>query len=176
MALVALVPIVLLGVSLRSRMNADLAAAERDFEQRLDVAARDVTGYVSEHQALLRSAAVLPQVVAMDAAAMPAVLRAIQGRHPDLSAFQVVNTEGSAVARGDTVHLPHLADRAWFKDVIAGKEVAHQTIISRSSGKPSLAISTRVVEGNEIVGVAEATLDLASPTEIADQVHIGRTG
>ena len=176
-ALVCLLPLAVLAVTLRGRMQTDLAsAAERDLRQRLEIATSEVEGYVAEHLELVRAASQFPQVVALDSAAMQPLLQAVQRRHPDLAAFQVVNTEGTAVARGDTVRVQQLGDRAWFKDIIGGKEIAFQTIISRSSGKPSLAISTRVVESNEVVGVFEATLDLAQVSDVVGQVRIGETG
>jgi methyl-accepting chemotaxis protein len=177
MVAVGLIPLAILAISLHMRIDSDLRAAnERDLDARLEVAAAQVGGYIGQHVQVMRFTAALPASSAMQGDALEPTLAAVGRLDPDFANVHVVNTEGMDIARSDDQPNVPFNDRAWFKDVIGGKELAFQTIISRATGKPALAMATRVTEGSDVVGVINASLDLGKVGTVVSRAKIGETG
>ncbi|MBV9773811.1 MAG: methyl-accepting chemotaxis protein [Gemmatimonadetes bacterium] len=172
-----IVPLALLTLVLRQRIHADLDTATRiELAQRLDGAAVRLDAYVDQSVQVVRATAHLPEVVAMDGAAMRPALVAVASTRPNFSLLHATDTGATDVARTDTAKMGEYPDRAWFQQIVQGKEVAYQTMVSRSTGKPSLAVSTRIVEGNEIIGVLQATLALTEVAKTVNGVRVGEEG
>jgi methyl-accepting chemotaxis protein len=178
MVLVGLLPLGLLAVTLQLRIDTDLRAAnQQDLDKQLDVAAGQVLGFVNSHREVMRATAATPAAVAMDAKALHASLASMSRLYPELAALHVVDTEGNDVARGDDRALAPYADRSWYRDVIEQrKALTYETLISRTTGKPGLAMATRIVDGSDIVGVVNFTLDLGKVGELVRRSRIGNTG
>ena len=177
MSVAALIPLAGLALSLRQRLAADLReASTRALADRLGVASTQVLGYLDRHIQVMRTTADLPVTVSMKGPELHATLATIGRRNPDFASFHVTDTEGNDVARSDAKPNGPFGDRGWFKTVIGGSTLAYETIVSRASGKPALAMATRIVDGNEIVGVINGALDLGKVGEVVNKAKVGKTG
>ncbi|MDQ3702958.1 MAG: cache domain-containing protein, partial [Chloroflexota bacterium] len=174
---VSLVPVVLLGLTLRHQLRTSLhAAAAEHLEQRLELAAAEIDAYVDLHLQVIRATAVLPQITDMDAAQQGPVVAAIAQTRKDFSIFHTVDPRGINVARSDGGRLQDYADRQWYQEPIKGKEVTYQTLVSRTTGKPALAIAVPVQRNGAIVGVLQGSLDLEKASGVVNAVKVGQTG
>ena len=177
MSVAGLLPLAGLAIFLRQRLAADLReASTRALADRLGVASTEVLGYLDRHIQVMRTTADLPVTVSMKGPELQATLATIGRRNPDFASFHVTDTEGNDVARSDTKPNGPFGDRGWFKTVIGGSTLAYETIVSRASGKPALAMATRVVDGSEIVGVINGALDLGKVGEVVNRAKVGKTG
>ena len=177
MTIAGLLPLTMLALSLRARINADLrASTQRDLGDRLNVASIEVLGFIGKHVQVMRTTSVLPTTVSMQAAAVKQELAAIGKLNPDFASFHVTDTEGNDIARSDDKPNGPFGDRGWFKSIIGGRETAYETIISRASGKPALAMATRIAQGTEIVGVINGALDLRKVSDVLSRTKVGDAG
>ncbi|MEP6618726.1 MAG: methyl-accepting chemotaxis protein [bacterium] len=177
MAFASLLPLAALALSLRARIKADVhASTQRSLDDRLSVATNEVMGYINKHVQVMRTTSVLPTTVSMQAAPLKQTLAVIGKLNPDFASFHVTDTIGNDVARSDDKPNTPFGDRGWFKAIMGGKDVAYETIISRATGKPALAMAARVADGSKTVGVINGALDLGKVGEVLKRTRIGEAG
>ena len=110
---------------------------------------------------VLKQLASLDEIVSMDPLQQKPILEKTGQAFPEMFLLHTINPVGFDLARNDDQDNRDYSDREWFIRAIAGDEVTTQVLISRTTNKPSLAISVpiRTADGN-IVGVMQAAIDL----------------
>ncbi len=88
----------------------------------------------------------------------------------------ITNLEGWNIARSDAKKPKYYGDRRYFKNSLAGNIISYQSLIGRTSQKPSLCISTPNFKQSQIVGVTVACSHLNSLTEQVGKLRFGETG
>ncbi len=159
MLLVGIVPFALFWwVTFRessARMRADaeaiLVEAGKGLSDRLDA-------WTQSNFAVLRMAAAMPEIRSMNRGQQEPLLRAIAREYPWMYLVFTVGPDGMNVARSDREGLVSYADRQYVKDVLAGRQMAWQTVIGRTSNVPALVIAVPVRDGERIVGVVAAAM------------------
>ncbi|SMC32767.1 methyl-accepting chemotaxis protein [Sporomusa malonica] len=70
-----------------------------------------------------------------------------------------------------------VSDRPYFKDAVqSGKQVISDVLVSRSSGKPVVFISTPIKDGAGVSGVVAQVITLDALEKLREQVKLGETG
>jgi|GEM_PF-2248512 len=177
MILVSLVPLTGLAYQLNQYTRTELEAnARHGLADDLELASGQIERYMAEHRELLDMAARQPAIISMDAAQQKPFLVAYTKSRPDLLVVQTVSLDAKNVAKGDDSTLNSFSDRQWYQEIIKGADHGYQTLVSKSTGKPGLAISAPIKDGNVLKGVMNATVDLQKVAKVVNSVKIGQTG
>ncbi len=125
----------------------------------------------------LRQAARLEAMVGMDGARQTPVLSAVGTTYEWSYLLFTVAPDGKNVARNDGGALTNYGDRSYFKEIMAGGDVARQVAIGKSTGKPSLIVATPIRnEARAVVGVLGMAMNLGDVSRTVTDVRIGATG
>ena len=174
--LVATIPL-LIGVTvyISSSAGAEIEMhINRDLQEDNETLAASVSTWLELHVRTLQEIALLPDIVSMDASLQRPVLQAIATAHPNLFLVQTTDLKGLNVARSDDAELKDYHDRAWFLGAASGAPITFEVLISRTTGKPALNMSTPIRnEFGELVGVASIVSEL---DEITKEVIEGEEG
>jgi GAF domain-containing protein/HAMP domain-containing protein len=134
----------------------------------------NINSWFTLNQGSLLQMSLSRDIESMDPVRQKPILQALTISNPNIYLASTTDTQGMNVSRSDQDGLTDYSDRQWFKDAISGQEFAFQTLIGRTSRKPSLVIAAPIHnDNNQIVGVAMFATTLASLT---DQVTISKIG
>jgi methyl-accepting chemotaxis protein len=134
MLLVSLLPFAIFwGITLREtneRIRTDTEALMAQTAQGLG---NQVSDWIDNNEAILRTAAKLSEITTMDELQQKPVLETIQKQYPYMYLVFTVGTDGLNVARSDDVPLMDYSERKYYKDIIRGKNLSWQTLIGKTS-------------------------------------------
>jgi methyl-accepting chemotaxis protein len=83
---------------------------------------------------------------------------------------------GRNVARSDGKPLADYADRQYFKDAMAGKELRWETVIGKTSGKPALILAVPIVANGAVAGVLSVAMTVEDVSAMIAHWRTGLTG
>jgi methyl-accepting chemotaxis protein len=153
-----------------------LSSAKANLTLELDKATREIAGFVKEEEEVLRTLADNPSIISMDAVQQKPILEAAAKTHPELMVVQTSGLDGMNIAKHDATALNNISDRLWFQDIMKGKPLAYQTLISKTTGKPGLVIAVPIRDGSTLKGVISATIDLQTVSQTINGIKVGSTG
>jgi methyl-accepting chemotaxis protein len=126
---------------------------------------------------ILKTAARLPDIQSMDQRKQEPILKAISAEYPWIYLAFTVDPDGMNRARDDGKPLKDYSDRLYYTGVIQeGKDLAWQTLIGRTSGKPAIVMSVPIRSGDRTVGVMAAAMNIDSISERVAAWKKGRSG
>ncbi|MGD8386313.1 MAG: cache domain-containing protein [Desulfobacteraceae bacterium] len=126
---------------------------------------------------ILKTAARLPDIQSMDQRKQEPILKAISSEYPWIYLAFTVDPDGMNRARDDGKPLKDYSDRLYYTGVIQeGKDLAWQTLIGRTSGKPAIVMSVPIRSGDRTVGVMAAGMNIDSISERVAAWKKGRSG
>src|SRR5258707_788163 len=85
-----------------------------------------------------------PDIVGMNPAEQKPVLMQMQRSYSRLTFVHTTDLNGMNVARADGKAAIDYSDRRWFAEAKAGRPIARETLISRTTGRPALNMSTAI--------------------------------
>jgi len=135
-----------------------------------------VNSWIDNNIWVLKSAAKLPSVISMDRQKQEPVLQEIQKKYPYIYLVFTVGPDGGNVARSNDVPLKNYGDRQYYKDIIAGKKLSWQTLIGRTSQKPSLVLAVPIMSEDKLVGVMAAEMNVDEISKHIAKWKKGKTG
>ncbi len=137
----------------------------------------DVDQLIKNKVDMVKTLANIPQAVRMDGAELNAMLKSIKEKNPDIDVTAVTDSNGMQIARSDDNKLVNMGDRAYIKEVVAGKEFAvSEVLIGKTSGKPLVVTAAPIKENGKIKGVAYIAISLSSLGDLIKSVKAGTTG
>ena len=156
-------------------------AMQRDAEARLmvmAVAAGDaVMRWYGQSGLLLDYLASQPAFVSMDGAAQKTYLAAVPKTYGEIFLTMTTDPSGRNLARSDEKPLIDYKDRVYIKEPAAGKGTTTETVISKTTGNPAVAIGRAIMgEGARVNGVVALVTEIASLSKAVGAVRIGSTG
>jgi signal transduction histidine kinase/CheY-like chemotaxis protein len=151
--------------------------AERELANRTRSVAESVEKWDQYMVLALENLKGQPDIMGMDPAEQRPVLVHMQKIYNRLTFIHTTNLNGMNVARADGKAPIDYSDRRWFKEAKAGKPIARETLISRTTGNPALNMSTAVRNASgAIVGVCSAGTDLKTLVDQVGAAGLGKTG
>lgn len=139
--------------------------------------AASINGWDDTNLRVLRQAARLEDVRSMKAERQNPILKTIGASYEWLSLVYTIGPDGANIGRNDDKPTLQYGDRSYFKAVMAGKENGRQVLISKTTGKPTLALSGAIRDDNGlVVGVMAMTMNLEVLSKIIASTRIGSTG
>lgn len=175
--IVALIPVLALGVrNVLNEKSQTTARVDQEFEQQAKLVAANVTGWLDTNIKALQGNALLPDIRSSDPARQTPVLHAMVNTYKWSYLASTIGSDGKNIARSDTVALTDYADRDYFREAVAGKEVAQQVLIGRSSGKPAVVLAVPYQVSGGANGVLMTSSHLTEVTDAVAATRIGHTG
>jgi hypothetical protein len=99
--------------------------------------------------------AAMPGMSGMDPAQQLPILKAMAAAYPDMFLIHTLGLSGLNVARSDDAKLLDYHDRQWFIQAKAGAPLYYEVVVSKTIGRPVLAIGAPIKDASgNIVGVA----------------------
>jgi len=174
---VALIPVLALGVrNVVNEKSQTTARVDREFEQEAKLVAANVAGWLDTNIKALQANALLPDIRSADPARQVPVLHSLVNTYKWSYLASTIGSDGKNIARSDTMALTDYADRDYFKEAVAGKEVAQQALIGRSTGKPALVLAVPYQVSGGANGVLMTSSHLTEVTDAVAATRIGQTG
>ena len=126
---------------------------------------------------VLRALANMPSITAMQHDEQGRVLVAVKQAYPWMYLVHTIGLDGKNVARSDDLPLADYNDRQYFKDVINGdKDLSWETVLGKTSGKPSVLISVPIHANGRLVGVLAAGMTIEDTSRMVANWKAGTTG
>jgi methyl-accepting chemotaxis protein len=139
--------------------------------------AASISGWDDTNLRVLSQAARLEDVRSMKAEQQNPIFKTIGASYEWLALVYSIAPDGANIGRNDDKPQLQYGDRAYFKAVMAGKENGRQVIISKTSGKPTLALSGAIRDDlGQLIGVMAMTMNLDVVSKIIAGTRIGTTG
>ena len=117
-----------------------------------------------------------PDIVSMEPKQQKPVLMEALNNYQHLYTASTTDLNGINVTRSDDKAPKKYPDRPWFQGARAGNDITYQTLIGRTSKKPSLCLSTPIKAKTIIKGVTYICMTLETLTEEVGAVKFGKTG
>jgi len=135
-----------------------------------------VDEWIDKNVRVLKAAARLPGIIAMDRTLQEPALKAIQREYPWMYLVFTVDPNGLNTARSDGKPLKNYSDRQYYKDIMQGKELTWQTLIGKTSKKPALVLAVPIISAGRTVGVMAAAATIDDISKNVARWRRGRTG
>lgn len=174
---VALIPVLALGVrNVANEKSQTTARVDREFQQEAKLVAANVAGWLDTNIKALQGNALLPEIRSAEPDRQTPVLHAMVNTYKWSYLASTIGSDGKNIARSDTMALTDYADRDYFREALAGKEVAPQVLIGRSSGKPAVVLAVPYQVSGGDTGVLMTSSHLTEVTDAVAATRIGHTG
>ena len=179
LVLVGVVPLILVAIWYASYRAAEIIRAEA--KENMALKGKALADSVSRWEQMqilaLQNLSRQPDIVSMNAQQQEPVLREIVQTYEHLYLASTTNIEGWNTARSDGNKPKYYGDRPWFIGAKAGNDLTSQTLISRTTKKPGLCLSTPIRKGKSaILGVGMLCTDLTILTEQVGAIRFGQSG
>ena len=117
-----------------------------------------------------------PDIINGDPSLQKTILAEIVNTYEHLYLAHTINSQGWNIARSDGKQSKYYGDRNYFQGAMARHQINYQTIISRTTKKPALCMSTPTFKAAKIVGVTSICSDLNALTKQVGKLRFGQTG
>lgn len=161
MLAVTLLPLILFwGITFKQTNERIQADSEKLMVLRAERLAGHIDEWIGRTVSVLKVTAVLPAITSMESQLQQPVLEAVAGNYPEINVIFTVTDNGRHLARSD--HSPTEDDsrQPYFRDIIAGKDSAWQTLAGATSKKPVLVLAVPIQIGGKIVGALVGVMDI----------------
>ena len=155
------------------RIRADAAVTMRANAERIS---EQVDEWLDKDVRALQAAAAVHSMSSMLAEDQVKQLILTQRTYPWMYLVFTLTLDGRNIARNDGKPLTDYSDRQYYKDVLNGKDVAWETVISKTSKKPALVLAVPIKQDGELVGVLAASMNIEDISRIVAKLKIGATG
>ena len=176
--LAALVPLLITWYYARER--AVQAASEIGEQQLKTIASRladKVESWLRINQQSLLEHAATAAMQTMRADIQKPILITLSLHQPWSFLVFTIGLDGMSVARNDNLQPINYSDRSYFKDIVDGKAVGQQVVISRTINKPSWVVAVPIRDSyGRFVGALAKSNALTEITDVLVNERIGRTG
>lgn len=139
--------------------------------------AASINGWDDANLRVLREAARLDDIRSMKAERQNPILKAIGASYEWTSLVYTIGLDGGNIGRNDDKPQLQYGDRGYFQAVMSGKPNGRQVLISKTSGKPTLALSGPINDSaGQLAGVIAMTMNLDVISKMVAGTRIGNTG
>lgn len=150
---------------------------ENSLKQASDAIASRVDGWIDTNLLALRYTASLPGIRGMDPEAQDPILKQLTAGYRWSYLAFTTDTAGHNIGRSDGKERTDYSDRSYFREVIQdGRDVGHQTLIGRTSGKPALVLAVPIEDAGKRIGLVALASTLADITQAVAASTVGKTG
>jgi len=135
-----------------------------------------VNEWFDKNARALATIAKTPEIVSMDPKLQEPVLKTLQKEYPWMYLTFTLDTEGMNIGRSDGEPLKNYSDRSYYREVAMGSDLAWQTLVSKTTGKPALVLSVPIKKEGALVGVLAAGVQIDRVSQLIASWKKGQTG
>lgn len=143
-----------------------VSGAQREMRDRLAAVVSSVDGWVDMNARMLHQNAAMPDIQSMDADRQIPLLRMIARQYDWSYLVFTVDPSGQNIGRSDENQPAYYGDRIYVKQVLAGKPLGKQVVVSKTTGTPAFVLSVPIKspEGGlkGVLGLAMSIDDISS--------------
>ncbi|MFL5413669.1 MAG: cache domain-containing protein [Myxococcales bacterium] len=150
--------------------------AEASMRANAEHVSDQVDEWLDKNVRALQQAANAPGMATMHADDQLKTLTALQKAHPWMYLTFTIALDGRNIARNDGKPLVDYSDRVYYKDILNGKELAWEVVISKTNHKPALLLSVPIKQDGALVGVMAGGMAIEDISHIIAKLKIGATG
>ena len=175
---VGLGPLLVFGLyALTQQRNSLRSEAERAMRTNAEHISAQVDEWFDKNARVLRAAGTMPAIASMQRDDQAKVLLAIKQAYPWMYLVFTIGLDGKNVARSDDQPLVDYSERQYFKDIVAGgRDIGWETVLGKTSGKPTLLISIPIRANGKLVGVLAAGMTIEETSRVVANWRSGDTG
>ncbi len=175
--IVALIPVLIQGLRNAAVVKEEITAhIDRELAQEAKLVATRVAGWLEINIRFLQQNALSPEIQSCDPARQTPVLHAIANTYKWLALAATIGSDGRNIARSDISPPMEYNDREYFRQAMAGNDVNYQVMLSKSSGKPALALAVPYLVKGGGTAVLMSSSNLSEVAEAVAATRIGNTG
>ena len=161
MLIVSLLPLILFwSISFKQVKGSIQNASKRQINQISIDIAKHIDEWFDQNVRALKTLANLDGILSMNSIKQEPFLKAIQEEYPWMYVIYSLDTSGMNVARSDGKSLQDYSDSQSFKNIIAGKTIAWETRLDKTSKKASLILAIPIKSDDKIVGVIAGAINI----------------
>jgi methyl-accepting chemotaxis protein len=177
MFIISLLPLIILwSITYKESASRIRNDTERLFTLTAQDLGNQVDNWIEKNVWALQSAAEHPAIQSMNRQEQERILRDIHKKFPFTYLVFTVGLDGRNIARSDDVPPKDYSDRQYYKDIIKGKKLSWQTLIGKTSKKPSLVLAVPINRGNQLIGVMAAAMTIDEISKYVARWKKGKTG
>ena len=177
MLIVSLIPGgIYFALSFKQTSDRIFADNENFGKQIVDALATDVEGWIDKNIRVLKAVAEMPAIRSMNRYEQEVLLKIVQEQYPWMYLVFTTDSFGMNVARNDGKDLKDYSDRQYVQDVMAGKAIAWQNLIGKTSKKPALVLAVPITKNEQVVGVLAAAMTRDAISKRIATWRQGKTG
>ena len=178
LVLLGVIPTTIIAIAFASSRASNII--RQDTQENIALKARALNNSISRWTEMnviaLKNLSNQPDIVSMEPARQKPVLMETLKNYQHLYTASTTDLNGVNVTRSDDKAPKKYPDRPWFQGARAGNDITYQTLIGRTSGKPSLCLSAPIKDKTIIQGVNYICMTLETLTEEVGAVQFGETG
>ncbi|WP_036482155.1 methyl-accepting chemotaxis protein [Myxosarcina sp. GI1] len=152
----------------------------QDTKERLALKAQSLDDNVSRWTQMnvlaLKNLALQPGIRSLDPQQQTAVLETIPDTYEYIYLAHTTDLTGLNIGRSDGKPANNYPDRLWLKEVKAGNKMFLQTLIGKTSQKPTLCLAAPIEKQTILSGVAVICSVLEELTKQVGAIEFGNTG
>ncbi|MEW8626368.1 MAG: cache and HAMP domain-containing protein [Candidatus Thiodiazotropha sp.] len=178
MVLIATLPLILVWYISHSTSE---EAIRQDVDNRLSSTADQLHGFVESwvdmNARVIRQNAKFPDMISMDGQLQKKSLQTIVDTYEWVYLAFTTDISGRNISRSDDKNLKDYSDRHYVRQVLGGKSLGQQVLISKTNGKPALVISSAIKDQEERTkGVLAIGMTLDDISKKVATTRFGDTG
>jgi len=150
--------------------------AEASMRSNAEHVSDQVDEWLDKNVRALQQAASTPGMATMNPEEQVKTLIALQKAHPWMYLTFTIALDGRNIARNDGKPLVDYSDRVYYKDILLGKELGWEMVISKTNHKPALLLSVPIKQDGALVGVMAGGMNVENISGIIAKLKIGATG
>ena len=178
LVLLGVIPTTIIAIAYASYSASNIIRQEK--EEQLALKAKALNNSISRWNQMnvlaLQNLSKQPDIVSMEPKRQKPVLMEALKNYQHLYTASTTDLNGINVTRSDDKAPKKYPDRPWFQGAKAGNDITYQTLIGRTSKKPSLCLSVPIKAEKIIQGVNYICMTLETLTEEVGAVKFGKTG
>lgn len=138
----------------------------------------EIEAFIIKNSLILETVASINDIKVESDTKTKELLEVVSNKYRDLTNIFIIDMNGQTIVRTDNNELLNLSDRQYFIDTKAQKKsVISDVIISLTTGKPIVVISTPILnDKGDMIGVLCGSLDLSVVESMRSKITIGETG
>lgn len=160
--------------SVMEEMREDSFKRNRNYTQMIKRTVDLHTEAVVEHLSMLSK---LDAIRRFELDKMDEIMKSAVDEMNLVSQMYVMDSKGYQIYKTSFIEtIGDRSDRTYFNKAIEGEVYISSAIISRSTGRPISVVAIPIYNGNEIIGVLGASLDLSYLSDVIADVEISENG
>lgn len=175
--IISVFPLLILGISnYIHNMNILRADSENLLSQTANGMAGQVNEWIDKNTRALIMVSKQPAIQSMNKDSQEKIIKSFQEEFPWTYLVFTVDKSGMNISRTDNGALQNYSERGYFKEVMSGKPFAFETLIGKTSKKPALVMAVPIKNGEEIIGVLGAAMNIDTLSNTVATWKNGSTG